>query len=171
MNFYSWLLIPALMAAFGCGTAASYRIRRDRTPLAWTILFYCLFTFVVLLFYVFHINPYPQPRIVTWLFAGLALVLLLIGIGFVALVPSAALQRLSLGEVRALLPESILELTPAEMRALLPARFQSHALHETQAFVMMLLSQMPPDTIRNLTPDTLRMLLRRNIPYSILDAR
>jgi hypothetical protein len=171
MNVYSWLLIPALMAAFGCGTSTYYRIRFDRTPLAWTILAFTLCTFVLLLFYVIVINPYPQPRLVTYGFAGLALVLLLIGIAMMVFIPSAANRRLSLAEVRGLLPESILDLSPIEMRALLPARFQSHAAHEIQMFVMMQLTDMPPETIRDLTPETLRARLRRNIPYSILDSK
>jgi len=171
MSIYSWLMIPGLMIAFWCGTLTYYRIYRDRTLLAWTLIGFCLFTFVLLLFYTIQVNPFPQPILVTRLYAGLALALLLIGIGFLVLVPSAAKHRLSLGEVRALLPESILELSPVQMRALLPARFHDHAPQEIQVFVMMQLTRMPPERIRRLTPDTLRAQLRRDIPHSILDAK
>ncbi len=171
MPVYSWILIPAMMIGFFCGTAAYYRTRQDRTLLARTILAFCLLTFALLMFYVVQVNPYPQPLFVTLLCFGLSLLLLITGVCFLVFVPSAAAARLSLAEVRALLPESILELSPNEMRALLPARFQGHAVHEVQVFVMVELSRMAPEAIRKLTPETLKAVLRRNVPYSILDTR
>lgn len=171
MTLYSWLLIPALFIAFGCGTVSYYRLFRDRTPRAWTILAFSLFTFVVLLFYVIGINPYPQPLLVTRGFAALAFVLLVTGIGFVLFTPNGMRKRLPMAEVRALLPESILELSPEQMRSLLPQRFRSHALHEIQVFVMLQIADMSPEAIRNLSPERLRAALRRNVPYSILDQK
>ncbi|MGH7103697.1 MAG: hypothetical protein ACREFJ_15010 [Acetobacteraceae bacterium] len=171
MTVYAWILIPALIIGFFCGTAACYRMRRDRTPLAWAVLAYCFFTFAALIFYTAGVNPFRQPHVVTLTWFGVSLLMLVMGIGLVTMVPSALDQRLSLNEVRTLLPESILELSPIEMRALLPLRFQSHATHEIQVFVMMALSKMSPERIRRLTPETLRRELRRDIPYSILDAK
>jgi hypothetical protein len=171
MSLYSWLLIPVLMAAFGCGTAAVYRIRHDRTPLALTITGFCLLSFVLLMVYTILINPYPQPPLVTYGFTGVAFVLLLTGVGFLLFIPSAASQRLSFSEVRALLPESISELTPEQMRALLPVRFKSYAQHEIQVLVMVQLTRTAPDVIRNLTPEKLKALMRRDIPHSILDSK
>jgi len=170
MTVFAWLLIPILIVGFFCGTAAYYRTREDRTPLARTILAYCIFTFVFLMYFVIQVNPYQQPLFVTLLFFGLGLLLFVIGICFLVFVPSAA-KRLSLGEVRALLPESILELSQSEMRELLPTRFQGHAGQEIQVFVMVELSRMAPETIRKLTPESLKAALRRNIPHSILDAK
>lgn len=171
MTVYAWILIPALIIGFFCGTAACYRMRRDRTPLAWAVLAYCLVTFAALIFYTAAVNPFRQPHVVTLTWFGVSLLLLVIGLGLVTMVPSALNRRLSLHEVRALLPESIRELSPSEMRALLPLRFQSHATHEIQVFVMMQVSKMSPERIRKLTPQTLRKALRRDIPYSILDAK
>lgn len=171
MNLYSWLLIPALFIAFGCGTVSYYRLFRDRTLRAWMILAFSLFTFVVLLFYLIHINPYPQPLPINRGFAGLAFVLLVIGICFLLLTPSGVRKRLPMAQVRALLPESILELSPEQMRNLLPKRFHSHALHEIQVFVMLQIADMSPEAIRNLSPERLRVALRRNVPYSILDQK
>lgn len=171
MTIYSWILIPALMIGFFCGTAAYYRNRQDRTPLAWTILGFCVLTFVFLLFYTIQVNPFPQPHFVTLFCFGLALLLFVIGICFLVYVPNATAGRLSLQEVRALLPESILELSPNDMKTLLPPRFQGHASHEIQVYVMIELSRLKPERIRKLTPETLRATLRKNVPYSILDPR
>lgn len=171
MTVYSWILIPALMIGFFCGTAAYYRTRQDRTLLARTILAFCLLTFALLMFYVVEVNPYLQPLSVTLLFFGLSLLLLITGISFLVFVPSAATGRLGFAEVHALLPESILELSPGEMRALLPARFQGYAMQEVQVLVMIELSRMAPEAIRKLTPETLKAALRRNVPHSILDPR
>ena len=171
MSVYSWVLIPVLMVAFGCGTTAVYRIRHDRTPLAWTMTAICILSFVLLMVYTIQINPYTQPPIVTYGFTAAAFVLLLIGIGFLVFVPSASSQKLSFNEVRALLPESIIELTPEQMRALLPMRFKVYAQHEIQTLVMVQLTRTSPETIRKLTPEKLRDLMRRDIPYSILDSK
>ncbi|MGH7070777.1 MAG: hypothetical protein ACREFO_12270, partial [Acetobacteraceae bacterium] len=107
MTVYAWILIPALIIGFFCGTAACYRMRRDRTPLAWAVLAYCLVTFAALIFYTAGVNPFRQPHGVTLSWFGVSLLLLVIGLGLVTMVPSALNRRLSLHEVRALLPESI----------------------------------------------------------------
>jgi hypothetical protein len=169
MKLISWPIFFALMAAFGCGVAALYRQRKDRTPLAWALLAFCLLTLAVMFVYGYQINPYHQPPIVTDSFLGAALLLLLLGIALVSLVPSALDTRLTPDAVRALLPESITELTPEETRALLPSRFRELPDHEIRFMVLAFLTRVPARTIRTLSPERLQALLRREIPRSILD--
>ncbi|HTU56723.1 MAG TPA: hypothetical protein VMF62_22400 [Acetobacteraceae bacterium] len=169
MTLISWPIFFALMAAFGCGTAALYRIRKDRTALAWTLLAFCVATLAVMFVYGYLINPYRQPSIVTLGFLGAALALLLIGIALVSFIPSALKTRLPPEAVRALLPESITELTPEQMRELLPVRFRKLPDLEIRVMVLAYLTRVPPATIRTLSPERLSVLLRREIPRSILD--
>lgn len=169
INISSWVRILALFASFGCGTACYYRLHRDRTARAWLVLSFTLGTFTALVFYLVHINPYPQPLMVARVFSGLALLLLLIGIVLLLLAPNSANRRLSLAQIRTLLPDSVRDLKPEQMRELLPPRFHAHGLHEIQALIMAQLSEMPPGALRALSPEKLRGALRHAIPRSILD--
>ncbi|HUA76282.1 MAG TPA: hypothetical protein VMA86_01345 [Acetobacteraceae bacterium] len=171
MTLASWLIILALMAGFGCDVAALYRVRRDNTLLARMLLVFSLLTLAVLLVYAYAFNPYPQKPAVTYGFLGAAMVLFAAGVLFAKFAPSGAAQRLSPQAVRALLPESIIELTPEEIRAIVPASLRKHADHELRMMMLAYLSRSPPGTIRNLTPERLRALLRREIPRSILDSQ
>jgi hypothetical protein len=166
----SWLIFLALIAGFGCDAATLYRMRSDNTPLARVLIAFSLLTLAVLLAYAFAINPYPQRPLVTDGFLGAAILLFAIGGVFLIVVPSAAKRILSPEAVRALLPGSITELTQAEIRTLMPAGLRRHADHEFWAIVLMYLSRSSPGTIRGLTPERLRMLMRREIPRSILNS-
>lgn len=170
MNLLSWPIFFALMAAFGCGATALYRMRKDGTALAWALLAFCLAALALMFVYGYLINPYTQPPIVTLGFLGAALALLLIGIALVSFVPSALNTRLAPEAVRALLPESITELTPEQMRELLPVRFRKLPDLEIRLMVLSYLTRVPPATIRTLSPERLSVLLRREIPRSILDS-